>query len=56
MMMTMYDPGLDSDQLLRTFKYGPRLLLLFSPSSEYSGLISFRIGWFNLLAVQGTLK
>ena len=26
------------------------------PSSEYSGLISFRIGWLNLLAVQGTLK
>ena len=26
-----------------------------SPSSEYSGLISFRIDWFNL-AVQGTLK
>ena len=26
------------------------------PSSEYSGLISFRIDWFNLLAVQGTLK
>ena len=25
-------------------------------SSEYSGLISFRIYWFNLLAVQGTLK
>ena len=27
-----------------------------SPSSEYSGLISFRIDWFDLLAVQGTLK
>ena len=27
-----------------------------SPSSEYSGLISFRIDWFYLLAVQGTLK
>ena len=25
-----------------------------SPSSEYSGLISFRIDWFDLLAVQGT--
>ena len=25
-----------------------------SPSSEYSGLISFRIHWFDLLAVQGT--
>ena len=27
-----------------------------SPSNEYPGLISFRIDWFNLLAVQGTLK
>ena len=27
-----------------------------SPSSEYSGLISFMIDWFDLLAVQGTLK
>ena len=27
-----------------------------SPSSEYSGLISFRIDWFDLPAVQGTLK
>ena len=27
-----------------------------SPSNEYSGLISFSIDWFNLLAVQGTLK
>ena len=27
-----------------------------SPSNEYSGLISFRIDWFNLLEFQGTLK
>jgi len=27
-----------------------------SPSNEYSGLISFRVDWLNLLAVQGTLK
>ena len=27
-----------------------------SPSNEYPGLISFRIDWFDLLAVQGTLK
>ena len=30
--------------------------LSISPSSEYSGLISFRIDWFDLLAFQGTLK
>ena len=28
----------------------------FSPSNEYSGFISFRIDWFDLSAVQGTLK
>ena len=27
-----------------------------NPSNEYSGLISFRIDWFDLLAVLGTLK
>ena len=32
------------------------LSLGISPSSEYSGLISFRIDWLDLLTVQGTLK
>ena len=27
-----------------------------NPSNEYSGMISFRMDWFDLLAVQGTLK
>ena len=27
-----------------------------SPCNEYSGLVSFRIDWFHLLAVEGTLK
>ena len=27
-----------------------------SPSNEYPGLISFRVNWFDLLAVQGTFK
>ena len=31
-------------------------LQLQHPTNEYSGLISFRIDWFDLLAVQGTLK
>ena len=30
--------------------------LSISPSSKYSGLISFRMDWLDLLAVQGTLK
>ena len=33
-----------------------RLSFNISPSNEYSGLISFRMDWLNLLAVQGTLK
>ena len=33
-----------------TFSYS------ISPSNEYLGLISFRIGWFDLFAIQGTLK
>ena len=33
-----------------------RFSFSISPSNEYSGLISFRIDWFDLFAVQGTLK
>ena len=33
-----------------------RVSLNVSPANECSGLISFRIGWFDLLAAQGTLK
>ena len=36
-------------------KYGS-FSFSISLSNEYSGLISFRIDWFDLLAVQGTLK
>ena len=32
------------------------LSLSISPSNEYSGLMSFRIDWLDLLAIQGTLK
>ena len=31
-------------------------ILSISPSNEYSGLISFRIDWFDLFDIQGTLK
>ena len=31
-------------------------IFIISPSSEYSGLISFRIDWFDLFAVHGALK
>ena len=51
---------------IRVFSYESALLIRWpkywgfsfsiSPSSEYSGLISFRMNWFDLLAVQGTVK
>ena len=40
---------------IRWPKYGS-FSFSISPSNEYSGLISFRIDWFDLLAVQGILK
>ena len=49
---------------IRVFSNGSALLIRWpknwsfsiSPSSEYSGLISFRIYWFDLFAAQGILK
>ena len=38
------------------FASGGQWSFSISPSNEYSGLISFRIDWFDLLVVQGTLK
>ena len=40
---------------IRWPKYGS-FSFSISPSNEYSGLICFRMDWFDLLAVQGTLK
>ena len=52
--------------IIRIFSYEPVLHIRWSrywsfsfsvsPSNEYSGLISFRMDWLDLLAVQGTLK
>ena len=49
--------GLSSESVLhiRWTKYWG-FSFRISPSNEYSGLISFRIDWLDLLAVQGTLK
>ena len=52
------EPVMPSNHLILSH---PLLLLhsifpSISPSNEYSGLTSFRIDWFDLLAVQGTLK
>ena len=44
-------------QWVRSLHQGPKYWSFsISPSNEYSELISFRIDWFDLLAVQGTLK
>ena len=40
---------------IRQPKYGS-FSLSISPSNEYSGLILFRIDWFDFLAIQGALK
>ena len=45
----------ESALLIRQPKYWS-FSFSISPSKEYSGLISFRIDWFDLLAVQETLK
>ena len=51
-------PSIFSSELALCIRWPKYQSFSFSigPSSEYSGLISFRIGWFDLLAVQGTLK
>ena len=44
------------NKLALRFKWPKYWSFSISPSNEYSGLISFRIDWLDLLAVQGTLK
>ena len=39
-----------------SFSIGFSISFSIGASNEYSGLISFRMGWLDLLAVQGTLK
>ena len=45
-----------SNELALHIRWSKYWSLSISPSNEYSGLISFRIDWFDLLAVQGTLE
>ena len=53
-------PASGSFPMSRLFASGGQNIRSFSfiinPSSDYSGLVSFRIQWFNLFAVQRTLK
>ena len=45
-----------SNELALRIRWPKYWNLSICPFNEYSGLISFRIDWFDLLAVQGTLK
>ena len=45
-----------SNELALCMRYSKYWLFSISPSNEYSGLISFSIDWFDLLAAQGTPK
>ena len=45
-----------SDESVLRIRWPKYWSFSISPSNEYSGLISFRIDWCDLLAVQGTLK
>ena len=45
-----------SNESALTIRWSKYWSFSISPSNEYAGLISFRIDWFDLLAVQGTLK
>ena len=53
-------PAAGSFQMSQLFTSGGQSIRSFSfnisPSNEYSGLISFRIEWLDLFAVQGTLR
>ena len=52
-------PASGSFQISQFFHQGAKywsFSFIISPSNEYSGLISFRMDWLDLLAVQGTLK
>ena len=50
--------GVFSNELALCIRWPKYWSFSFSitPSNEYSGLVSFRIDWFDLLAVQGTVK
>ena len=45
-----------SNELVLCIRWPKYWSFSISPSNEYSGLISFRMDWLGLLAVQGTLK
>ena len=48
--------GVHSNESILCIRWPKYWSFSISPSNEYSGLISFKIGWFDLLAIQGTLE
>ena len=58
LLLSPSPPDFNLSQHQGLFQWVSSLSFSFSisPSSEYSGLISFRMDWLDLLAVQGTLK
>ena len=49
-------PASESFPMSQLFTWGGQSGVSISPSKEHPGLISFRMDWLDLLAVQGTLK
>ena len=45
-----------SNELVLPIRWPKYWSFSISPSNEYAGLISFRMDWFDLLAIQGTFK
>ena len=58
LLLPLIFPSIRASELALHIRWSKYWSFSFSirPSNEYSGLISFSIDWFDLLAVQGTLK
>ena len=56
LLPSVFPISIFSSELALLTKWSKYWSFSISPSNEYSGLISFRIDWFDLLAVQGPLK
>ena len=54
--LTLYHPLLNLRSILPSIRLFWSFSFSINPSSEYSGLISFRIDWLDILAGQATLK
>ena len=55
-LLSPFPPAFNLSQLQGLFKWVSSSHQVVSPSSEYAGLVSFRMNWLDLLADQGTFK